>query len=108
MDRIAFRNLVGTIYTEDEAKAIAAEYQVVNGEPNDKGESFKRAGKLFDYFPAPYANEQASRSANAGAYPPDLSVIVKARHGNEVGPNPNTEILTKNVPTSDLSLLCFP
>jgi len=83
MDRIAFRNLVGTVYTEDEAKKVAAEYSVVNGEPNDKGDSFKRPGKLFDYFPAPYENEQQSRTANAGAYPPDLSVIVKARHGNE-------------------------
>jgi len=83
MDRIAFRNMVGVIYTENEAKEIAAEYQIENKEPNDAGEMFKRAGKLFDYFPAPYANENESRNANAGAYPPDLSVIVKARHGGE-------------------------
>jgi ubiquinol-cytochrome c reductase cytochrome c1 subunit len=44
---------------------------------------FKRPGKPFDYMPAPYENEAQSRKANGGALPPDLSVIVKARHGNE-------------------------
>jgi hypothetical protein len=34
-------------------------------------------------MPPPYPNEQASRKANSGALPPDLSVITKARHGNE-------------------------
>ena len=28
---------------------------------------------------SPYPNEQAARAANGGAYPPDLSLIVKAR-----------------------------
>eukprot|EP00039_Didymoeca_costata_P018283 m.332880 g.332880 ORF g.332880 m.332880 type:complete len:304 (-) comp17020_c0_seq1:150-1061(-) len=83
MDRIAFRNMVDVIYTEAEVKQIAAEYDVVNKEPNDNGETFTRPGKLFDYFPPPYPNEEASRKANGGALPPDLSVIVKARHGNE-------------------------
>jgi ubiquinol-cytochrome c reductase cytochrome c1 subunit len=35
-------------------------------------------------MPAPYPNEEAARAANAGAYPPDLSLIVKARHGGAV------------------------
>jgi ubiquinol-cytochrome c reductase cytochrome c1 subunit len=34
-----------------------------------------------DRFPSPYANEQASRAANGGAYPPDLSLITKNREG---------------------------
>jgi ubiquinol-cytochrome c reductase cytochrome c1 subunit len=83
MDRIAFRNLVGTVYPEEHVKALAAAETVVNKEVGDDGLPFERAGKLSDYMPAPYANEQASRAANGGAYPPDLSVIVKARHGNE-------------------------
>ena len=29
----------------------------------------------------PYANDNAARAANNGALPPDLSLIVKARHG---------------------------
>jgi hypothetical protein len=39
--------------------------------------------QLADYFPSPFANEEAARVANGGAYPPDLSLIVKARHGRE-------------------------
>ncbi|KAJ1970628.1 cytochrome c1 [Dimargaris xerosporica] len=80
LDRIAFRNLVGVTHTEDEAKALAEEFEYPDG-PDDAGEMFTRPGKLADYFPAPYPNEEASRAANAGAYPPDLSLIVKARHG---------------------------
>ena len=41
---------------------------------------FERPGKLSDNLPSPYANEEAARAANAGALPPDLSLIVKARH----------------------------
>lgn len=37
----------------------------------------------LDFFPAPYANEEMARYANNGALPPDLSLIVKARHGGE-------------------------
>jgi ubiquinol-cytochrome c reductase cytochrome c1 subunit len=75
---IAFRNLVGVCYTEDEAKALAEEVDVKDG-PNDEGEMFERPGKLADYLPSPYPNEEAARYSNGGAYPPDLSLIVKAR-----------------------------
>ena len=80
LSRIAFRNLTDIGFSEAEAKALAASYQVKDG-PNDEGEMFERAGKLSDYFPSPYANEQAARAAQNGAYPPDLSLIVKARQG---------------------------
>lgn len=79
MNFIHFRDLVGVCYTEEEAKAMAEEIEVVDG-PNDQGEMFERPGKLSDPFPSPYANEEAARFANGGAYPPDLSLIVKARH----------------------------
>lgn len=42
-----------------------------------------REGKLLDYFPLPYPNEEAARAANGGAMPPDLSFITEARHGGE-------------------------
>lgn len=77
---IAYRNLVGVSHTEEEAKAEAAEQMVTDG-PDDQGNMFQRPGKLSDYFPNPYANEEAARAANNGAYPPDLSYIVLARHG---------------------------
>ncbi|KAK4426074.1 Cytochrome c1 2, heme protein, mitochondrial [Sesamum alatum] len=82
MSLIAYRDLVGVAYTEEETKAMAAEIEVVDG-PNDEGEMFTRPGKLSDRFPQPYANEQAARFANGGAYPPDLSLITKARHDGQ-------------------------
>jgi cytochrome c1 len=45
---------------------------------------FQRPGKLSDYLPAPYPNEEAARAGNGGALPPDLSLIIKARHGGAV------------------------
>jgi len=80
LELVAFRNLVGVSHTEEEAKALAEEFEYEDG-PNDDGEMFMRPGKLADYFPRPYPNEEAARAANAGAYPPDLSLMIKARHG---------------------------
>ncbi|KAM0786351.1 cytochrome c1 [Microbotryomycetes sp. NB124-2] len=80
LDRIAWRNLVGVSHTVTEAKTMAEEVEYEDG-PDANGEMFQRPGKLADYMPAPYANEEAARSGNAGALPPDLSLIVKARHG---------------------------
>ena len=60
-------------------KAIAESYEVLDG-PNDAGEMFERPAKLSDRIPGPYKNEEEARAANNGAYPPDLSLIVKSRH----------------------------
>ena len=62
---------------------MAEEVEYTDG-PNDQGEMFQRPGKLADYMPAPYPNEEAARASNGGAYPPDLSLIAKARHGGAV------------------------
>ena len=80
LSRVPYRSLVGTLMTADEAKALAEENEY-DTEPNDEGEIEKRPGKLSDYIPAPYKNDEAARAANNGALPPDLSLIVKARHG---------------------------
>lgn len=58
-----------------------AEENEYPGEPDDEGEIHMRPGKLADYMPAPYKNDEAARAANNGALPPDLSLITKARHG---------------------------
>lgn len=80
LKRIAFRNLQEIGFSEEEAKSIAASYNVQDG-PNDQGDMFERPGKLADHFPSPYANDQAARAANNNnALPPDLSLIIKARH----------------------------
>jgi len=63
-----------------EAKAIAASFEVTDG-PNADGEMFIRPAKLSDKFVMPYENVKAAQAANGGAYPPDMSVLVKARGG---------------------------
>ncbi|MCH8809540.1 MAG: cytochrome c1, partial [Proteobacteria bacterium] len=52
---IAFRNLEALGYGEDEIKAIAAEYSIVDG-PNEEGEMFERPGRPSDRFPSPFPN----------------------------------------------------
>jgi ubiquinol-cytochrome c reductase cytochrome c1 subunit len=64
----------------DEAKALAEEHEY-EGEPDSEGEPTTRQGKLSDYLPSPYKNDEAARAANNGALPPDLSLMIKARHG---------------------------
>ena len=61
-------------------KVMAEEHEYA-GEPDDQGEPTTRPGKISDYMPAPYKNDEAARAANNGALPPDLSLMVKARHG---------------------------
>ncbi|CAH8326002.1 unnamed protein product, partial [Eruca vesicaria subsp. sativa] len=82
MSLISYRYLVGVTYTEEEANAMAAEIEVVDG-PNNEGEMFSRPGKLSDRLPQSYSNELAARFANGGAYPSNLSLITKARHNGQ-------------------------
>ena len=42
---------------------------------------FTRPARPADNFVSPYPNEKAAIAANGGAYPPDMSVLVKARKG---------------------------
>jgi ubiquinol-cytochrome c reductase cytochrome c1 subunit len=70
---------VGVTHTKEEVQAMCKEVEVLDG-PNDQGEMFERPAKLFDRLPKPYANDEAGRAANGGALPPDLSLMVKARH----------------------------
>ena len=80
---VSYRNLTekgGPEFTEEQAKAIAANFEVTDG-PNDDGEMFVRPAKLSDKFVMPYENDKAAQASNGGAYPPDMSVLVKARSG---------------------------
>ena len=79
---LSYRNLTALGFDEKEVKAIAAGYTVTDG-PNDQGEMFQRPARPSDAFVKPFPNDQAARAANNGALPPDLSLIVKARHGHE-------------------------
>ncbi len=74
----SFRNLADIGFSEAEIKAIASGYNVQDG-PNESGEMFERPARMSDRFVSPYPNENAARAANGGAYPPDLTLMVKAR-----------------------------
>ena len=83
MKYLSYRNLTekgGPEFSEAQAKAIAASFEVKDG-PNADGDMFTRPGKLSDKFVMPYENVKAAQAANGGAYPPDMSVLVKARGG---------------------------
>jgi ubiquinol-cytochrome c reductase cytochrome c1 subunit len=77
VERLAFRNLSLIGFSEGEIKEIAKGYTFST--LNDSGEAVDRPGLPSDTLPPPYPNELAARAANNGAYPPDLSLMIKAR-----------------------------
>ena len=77
---VAYRDLKNIGYSENDIKSIASEYEVIDG-PDDEGEMFERFAKPSDKFVGPYRNNNEARASNNGAYPPDLSLITKARVG---------------------------
>ena len=78
-----YRNLKDIGFSEAEIKQLAQKYTVKDG-PNAEGEMFDRPALPSDRFVSPYPNKEAARPANNGAYPVDLSLIIKARQD---GPN---------------------
>ncbi len=83
VEHLSYRNLSekgGPEFLPEEAKAIAAQFEVTDG-PNEDGEMFTRPGRLSDKFVKPFPNVKAAAAANGGAYPPDMSVLAKARKG---------------------------
>ena len=83
MSYLSYRNLAekgGPEFSKEQVKAIAANFEVIDG-PNDDGEMFTRPARLSDKFVNPYQNVKEAMASNGGAYPPDMSVLVKARSG---------------------------
>jgi len=83
VQHLSYRNLSekgGPEFSIEEAKAFASQFEIEDG-PNSEGEMFLRSAKLSDKFVKPYSNIEASTAANGGAYPPDMSVLAKARVG---------------------------
>lgn len=79
---VSYRSLSELGFSEAEIKAIAAEKEVQELDEKGSGELVMRKARPSDKFVPPYANEDAARAANGGSYPPDLSLITKAReHG---------------------------
>jgi ubiquinol-cytochrome c reductase cytochrome c1 subunit len=90
LERLSYRNLQKIGFSKEEIVDIAGTHEVTDG-PNDKGEMFTRKAGFSDNFVSPFENELAARYANNGAYPLDLSLIIKAR---EDGANYVYSILT--------------
>ena len=83
VQHLSYRNLSekgGPEFSVEEAKIIASQFEIEDG-PNSDGEMFLRPARLSDNFVKPYPNVEASTAANGGAYPPDMSVLAKARAG---------------------------
>jgi ubiquinol-cytochrome c reductase cytochrome c1 subunit len=75
---MAFRNLAepgGPSFTDEQVKALAAEYEVADA----AADGGFRTAVPADRWPSPFASEQEARDSMGGAYPPDFSVLAKAR-----------------------------
>ena len=77
LNLIYFRNLAGLGFTDEQIKAFASTYEVTDLDGD--GQPIQRPGQPTDRFPAPYPNTLAAKAANNGAYPPDQSLIARAR-----------------------------
>ena len=81
---VSYRNLhvLGVGFGPQDIKAFAAEFEVPDG-PDESGEMFYRPALPTDRFVSPYITNAQARLANNGMFPPDLSLITKARPGQE-------------------------
>lgn len=102
---VAFRDLEGIGYKENQVKAIALGYENIPTINPDTGEPGVRKGTPADRFPMPFANDIAARAANNNAIPPDLSYITRARHG---GADYVYSLITGYRPQSAKMLARFP
>ena len=83
LDLLRYDKLEALGFSKEEIKAIAGEYEVP-GPLNEDGEPTMVKATPGDSFANPYPNKQAGRAANNGAFPPDLSLMTKARaHGTD-------------------------
>jgi ubiquinol-cytochrome c reductase cytochrome c1 subunit len=78
LNLVAYRNLKEIGFSDKEIETLAAEHTVPD--TDDAGSPIERKALPSDHFVPPFANEKAARAANNGAYPPDQSLIIKARH----------------------------
>ena len=82
MKLLYYRDLLDIGFSEEQVKVLASEYTVIDG-PDEEGEMFERPARLADRFVGPFSNDNEARANNNGAYPMDLSVVVKAKKSGE-------------------------
>lgn len=90
LTRISYVDLLDIGFSEEDLKNLTSQYQIFD-EINDNGNQVARNASLIDKIVSPYKNEKMARSINNGFYPPDLSLITKARFD---GPNYIYSLLT--------------
>ena len=78
LKHLAYRNLEEIGYNKNQINNIAKQF-MINDIPNEDGDINQREAIYSDNFVEPYPNQQAAKAANNGAYPPDLTLMVKAR-----------------------------
>jgi len=78
LNHLAYRNLEDIGYNKTQINSIAKQF-LIDDVPDENGEIKKRSAIYSDKFVNPYPNEEAAKVSNNGAYPPDLTLIVKAR-----------------------------
>ena len=78
LNHLAYRNLEDIGYNKTQINSIAKQF-LIDDIPDENGEIKKRNAIYSDKFVNPYPNEEAAKVSNNGAYPPDLTLIVKAR-----------------------------
>ncbi len=91
MHLVSYRSLKDLGFEEAEIKQIASEKEIEDLDEKGTGERVMRKAKPFDKLVSPFPNDDAARTANGGALPPDLSLITKAR---EHGPSYVYSLLT--------------
>src|SRR5476651_1604034 len=57
-----YRDLAALGFSEEEVKALAAQVQVTDAQPNEQGEMFQRPGRPSDPIARPFANDNAARA----------------------------------------------
>ena len=78
LDHLAYRNLEEIGYNKTQINNFASQFQI-NAAPDENGDINKRNAIYSDKFVNPYPNVKAAKASNNGAYPPDLTLIIKAR-----------------------------
>ena len=78
LNHLAYRSLEDIGYNKGQINNIAKQF-LIDDIPDENGEIKKRNAIYSDKFVNPYPNEEVAKVSNNGAYPPDLTLMVKAR-----------------------------
>ncbi|OUC49276.1 cytochrome c1 domain protein [Trichinella nativa] len=97
MKQISYRHFVNVFMTEEEAKREASEIEVLDG-PGDDGKMYTRPGKLIDYLPQPYENDDYLFMLLTGYMDPPAGFPIESNQGyNPYFPNGASIAMTQQL-----------